>query len=64
MAGEGSLCERGLHPLSFSLPRSNIRNNQLKQILLFERGSGGEHIKSTKTKETEKGGVDKELLLC
>jgi|GEM_PF-3472382 len=41
MAGEGSLKERELRPLSNSFPLSNIIKNGAPKTNLFERGSKG-----------------------
>jgi hypothetical protein len=41
MAGEGSLRERGLRPLSNSLPLSNTFKYIIVNIYLFERGIKG-----------------------
>jgi len=41
MAGEGSKGERGLNPLSNTLPLLNIKKNRGKRINLFERGIKG-----------------------
>jgi len=45
MAGEGSSGERGLRPLSYTLPVLNIIEKRAKRINLFERGIKGVSIK-------------------
>jgi hypothetical protein len=41
LAGKGSLCERGLRPLSFTFPLSNRFTYALIQSYWFERGIKG-----------------------
>jgi hypothetical protein len=41
MAGEGSLRERGLRPLSKSLPPLKHKKKRVSQKYLFERGIKG-----------------------
>jgi len=44
VAGEGSSRERGLRPLSYTLPLLNNIENRVKNMNLFERGIKGVSI--------------------